>query len=111
MMAETKSIKVKCFRFNPDEDDEPYYVTYEVPLEYGMSLLDVLEYICDNLDSSLAFYGICRRGLCGRCIVSVNGKNRYACQYIPEEDITVEPPPQFEIIRDLFVDFEKLKNP
>ena len=106
-MNEIVSIVVKFFRFNPDVDKSPYYKTYNVPYEFGLSLLDVFEYIYENIDSSIAFYGPCRRGLCKRCIVSVNGKNVFACQYMPKEDITVDPVPGFEIIRDVFVDYEK----
>jgi hypothetical protein len=54
-MAE-KSIKVSVFRFDPSVDPEPHYQTYQVPFEKGMSAMSALDYIYQNLDSTLAYY-------------------------------------------------------
>jgi len=77
-----KKIKVKVFRFDPTVEKEPHYETYEVPLTEGMSVLDILDYIYENIDSSLAYYdhAACRHGICGGCAVVVNGKTCLACQ-------------------------------
>ncbi len=98
-----KNIKVKVFRFDPTTDKEPRYQTYEVPLTEGMSVLDVLDYIYENLDSSLAYYdhAACRHGLCGGCTLLVNGKASLVCQTPVSGDITIEPPSKFEVVRDL----------
>lgn len=98
-------IKVRIFRFNPPVDEEGYYETYEVPLEPKMSVLNVLDYIYENLDSTLAYYShsACCRGICGRCILTINGKNSLACQTEVSGDITVEPLRGFEVIKDLVV--------
>lgn len=91
------------FRFDPHANKEPRYQTYEVPLVEGMSVLDVLDYIYENLDSSLAYYdhAACRYGVCGRCTLVVNGRACVACQTPVTGDITIEPVPKSKIVRDL----------
>ena len=98
-----KFVKVKVFRFDPSVDERPYYRTYEVPLMGRMSVLDALDYIYENLDSSLAYYAhaACRHGVCNSCSVLVNGKPRLACQTAVSGDITVEPIPKFQVVKDL----------
>lgn len=99
-----KKINVKILRFNPKTDKEPYYQTYIIPFVEGLSVLDVLDYIYDHLDGSLAYYGhaSCRRGVCGRCILLINEKISLACQtLVSSEELTIKPPPKFKVIRDL----------
>jgi len=98
-----KKIKVKVFRFDPRVDKEPRYQIYEVPLIDGMTVLDVLDYIYENIDPSLAYYShaACRHGVCGGCTLLVNGKTCLACQTPVTGDIVVEPAVKFKVIRDL----------
>jgi succinate dehydrogenase/fumarate reductase iron-sulfur protein len=99
-----QNIKVKCFRFSPPVDKEPVYQTYEVPKESYMSVLNVLDYIYENLDATLAYYSCCRRGICGRCTVMVNGKAQLSCLDIVEGDVTIEPLRGRKVVKDLVVD-------
>jgi len=103
-MAQHKSVRVKVFRFNPKVDKEPRYQMYEVPKESYMSVIDVLDYIYENLDGSLGYYSCCRRGICGRCTVVINGQAKLSCLTMVEGDITIDPLPRREVIRDLVVD-------
>jgi len=98
-----KNIKVKVLRFDPASEERPHYQTYEVPLTEGMTVLDVLDYIYENIDGSLAYYdhAACRHGICGGCTLVVNGKTCLACQTPVYEDIIIEPPSKFKRIRDL----------
>lgn len=100
-----KIIKVKVFRFDPSADKAPYYKTYEVPLEKGMSAMSALDYIYQNLDGTLAYYdhAACDLGICARCTGKINGKAGLFCQTIIEEDVTIEPISKKRIIRDLVV--------
>lgn len=82
-------------------------MTYDVPLEGSMSVLNILDYIFENFDSSLSYYGSCRRGECNRCNVNVNGTTVRACIAIVQGDITIDPVPKYEIIKDLYVDMER----
>jgi hypothetical protein len=96
-------IKAKILRFNPAVDEKPYYQTYDVPIESEMSVMDILDYIYYNIDSTLAYYShtACRRGVCGRCTLIINGRASLACQTTVHEDIIIEPLPNFKVIRDL----------
>ncbi len=98
-----KNVQVTVFRFDPSVDGKPHYQTYEVPLAEGVSVLDVLDYIRENLDGSLAYYAhaACRQGICRRCTLLVNGRPSLMCQTLVTGDVRLEPPPKFEVVRDL----------
>jgi succinate dehydrogenase / fumarate reductase iron-sulfur subunit len=102
-------------RFNPETDQTPYVKTYQVPVREGMTVLEGLHYIKENLDASLAWRYSCRMGICGSCGMLLNGRATLACNtqilHISTTDLTVGPLPNFDIIRDLVPDlttmFEK----
>lgn len=100
-------MNVKIYRYYPGRDANPYYQSYEVKVqpEDRWTVMDLLEYIADKLDPTLAFYShsACRHGICGRCGVKVNGKPGLACETVlTGEDITIDPiKPQ--VVRDLVV--------
>jgi len=100
-MEETKEIRVTCYRFDPSAEKESRRETYVVPLRGIMSVLNVLEYIQKPHDPSLAYYSCCRRGLCAKCPVKVNGVNGLACEMVVVGDIVVEPVNEKKIQRDL----------
>lgn len=101
--------KVKIFKFDPAVDKEPRYDTYEVPYE-GHSVLDVLIYIYEKYDPGLSFRHGCKIGYCSCCPILVNGKPAFSCQKVAEKEMTLEPHPKFNIIKDLVVDFDQLNN-
>jgi len=99
-----KIINVKIHRFDPQEDKIPYLQKYEVPLETGMGVLDVLNYIYENLDSSLAYFNhaTCRQGVCTRCRLKVNDKTVLSCQTEVTGDIMITPA-HGDVVRDLVI--------
>ncbi len=102
-MTIPKSIRVEVYRFSPSTDKEPRYQVFEVPFIQRSSVMNVLDYIHDNLDSTLAYYGhsACYRGVCGRCTLTINEKASLACQTPVTGDLKIEPPKRAQIIRDL----------
>lgn len=104
MKNENRKITVECFRFNPDEDSKPSFKRYEIPFVEESSVMNALEYIYENLDPSLAFYAPCRRGVCGRCNLRVNGKTVLACDEKVTGDLKIEPAKVNKVIRDLKTD-------
>ena len=100
-----KVIKVKVFRFDPAMDQEPAYKIYEVPWYEGMSAMNVLDYIYQNLDSTLAYYDHagCDLGICARCTAKINGKPGLLCQTAISGDITLDPLNVNKVIKDLVV--------
>ena len=97
------SIRVKVHRFEPTIDKIPYYKTCNVPLVRGMSVLDILDYIYQRLDSTLSYYdhAACKHGLCGKCAMTINGKTSLACQTLVDGDLVLEPPSRYKVIKDL----------
>jgi succinate dehydrogenase/fumarate reductase-like Fe-S protein len=100
-----ETIKVKVFRFNLSVDKEPYYQIYDVPFEEGMSTMDALDYIYQNLDSTLAYYDHagCSLGICGRCTGRINGKPGLFCQTPIQGDINLEPLSEKRVLKDLVI--------
>jgi succinate dehydrogenase / fumarate reductase iron-sulfur subunit len=111
-MAETtkpaRQVNFHVTRYNPETDSAPYVKTYAVPVREGMTVLEALHYIKDNLDPTLAWRYSCRMGICGSCGMLLNGRPGLACNtqilHIADGNVTVGPLPNFEIIRDLVPD-------
>ena len=101
-MAE-KTITARVFRLDPSVDREPHYVEYAIPLEDGMSAMDVLDYIYQNLDGTLAYYDHagCSLGICARCTGRINGKAGLFCQAPVSGDVTLEPSSASRVLKDL----------
>jgi len=98
---------VNVSRFNPECDKELKFHRFEVPYDAQKTVLDSLEYIYENLDSSLAFRSACRSGCCGICALKVNGKSCLPCATYMAKKMKIEPLSGFKIIRDLVVDLER----
>jgi len=100
---DSETITVTVFRFEPTSDKEPHYQSYKVPFETGMSALNALDYIYQNLDSTVAYHDHagCGLGICARCTVLINGRRGFLCQEIITGDILLEPVSKKTVIRDL----------
>jgi succinate dehydrogenase iron-sulfur subunit len=105
-------IQFKVKRFNPEIDSKATWGEYAVEIEPTDRVLDGLNYIKWNLDSSLAYRRSCAHGICGSDAFVVNGRNRLACKFLMKQAlkeskvITVEPLRGFPVIKDLVVDME-----
>lgn len=117
-MAESKAVRQINYhvtRFNPESDRAPYIKTYALAVREGMTVLDGLHYIKENLDPTLVWRYSCRMGVCGSCGMLINGRPTLACNtqilHVASADLTLAPLPNFDIIRDLVPDlmtmFEK----
>lgn len=98
----------KVFRYNPETDEKAYTREYKVPVNPGMTVLDAMRFIKDELDGTIAFRRSCRHGICGSCAMTINGINRLACETqisrLKTRRIEVEPLRAYPVIRDLVVD-------
>jgi succinate dehydrogenase/fumarate reductase iron-sulfur protein len=103
-MAEKATVKI--FRFDPSQDKEPRYETYEVPYEHwhGVKVIDTLRYVYETFDTGLSFREPCRQQLCGACAVSVNKKTVLACDAYSEHEMTIEPLPDRAVLKDLIAE-------
>ncbi|MEN3034620.1 MAG: succinate dehydrogenase/fumarate reductase iron-sulfur subunit [Aquificaceae bacterium] len=110
-------LKIRIKRQKPGE--KPTFESYEVPASEGMTLLDVLNFVRDEIDPTLTVRQFCRAGICGTCGVNVNGFPKLICkeQAMPyallKREVTFEPI-NLPTIKDLVVDpsdqIKKLKS-
>lgn len=103
-----RQVTFRVQRYNPEGGCEPYIQEFIVPSGRGMTVLDGLIYIKENLDSSLAFRTSCRMAICGSCGMLINNYPHLACHTQIEEfrsnTLTIKPLPNLAIIKDLVVD-------
>lgn len=106
-------IAAKIQRFNPKVDDVPWYQEYKVETEESISVLDLVKYIHNNMDRTLAYRNVgCYMGVCIACLMNINGKNLRACSTTvsPGDELTIEPAKKYIVIRDLVVDFGLMRE-
>ena len=72
---------------------EKEFREFSVEMEGDVPVLDVLEHIALHLDTEVTFYSFCRQGLCGGCLVTVNGKRVLACKTLALDEMTIDPIP------------------
>lgn len=98
-----KDIQVRILR--GAETGNGAYQTYVVSVEDDavVSVMNLLEEIYSKQDPTLAFFShaACRQAACGKCMVKVNGKVRFACkERVDAEVITLEPYKK-DVVKDL----------
>ncbi|MCC5792010.1 MAG: succinate dehydrogenase iron-sulfur subunit [Legionellaceae bacterium] len=112
-MAETNTISVSIYRFNPEKDSKPYMQDYhiEIPAQVDTMVLTILERLKAEQDESLTFRRSCREGVCGSDGMNINGTNALACvtplSKLSSKKITIRPLPGFPVVRDLVVDLSQ----
>jgi succinate dehydrogenase / fumarate reductase iron-sulfur subunit len=72
-----KTVTMKVFRSQTKEGGQ--FVFYEVPVEEGQVVLDVIHTIQATQAPDLAVRWNCKAGKCGSCSAEVNGKPRLMC--------------------------------
>jgi fumarate reductase iron-sulfur subunit len=105
-----KTIAIEVMRYRPEQDEAPWWQTFDVPYTDDMSVLQGLQAIKDDIDGSLSFRWSCRMAICGSCGVMVNGQPRLGCKTFLRDHagkgLRVEPLAHFPIERDLVVNIE-----
>ena len=106
-----ENIELKILRYTPSKDIKPAFEKYIIPLVEGMTVLDLLLYVKENLDHSISFRHSCRMGICGSCAAIVNGKPVLTCQTqvskLKSKKVEIRPIENFPVIRDLVCDFDE----
>jgi len=105
---------LKVFRYDPTKDSQPYYKTYKLPVEKGMTLLAALFKAKEEQDPTISFRYNCRAAICGSCAVRVNGHAALACKVqithllekYQTDTIVVEPVGNIKPLKDLIYDMD-----
>src|SRR6202789_3540380 len=82
---------------------------FEVEVNEGEVVLDVLHRLQATQANDLAIRWNCKAGKCGSCSMEINGRPRLACMtrmsiFSQEETLTITPMRTFPVIRDLVTD-------
>ena len=108
---------LKIFRYDPEQNAAPRYMSYRVDATPSDRLLDCLNRIRWEQDPSLSFRMSCGHGVCGSDGMRINGICGLPCQKLVGalgDEALIEPLPVFRVIKDLIVDldpfFEKYRS-
>ena len=102
------TITLQVARYRPESESAPTLQEYDVPLRKEWTVLDGLNHVKNEVDTTLSFRWSCRMGICGSCGMNVDGEPKLTCatflsDYAPGP-VRVEPLANFPVIRDLVVD-------
>jgi succinate dehydrogenase / fumarate reductase iron-sulfur subunit len=112
MSSASRQMTFTVYRFNPANDVKPSFQDYTIDLAnvQGQMLLNALEAIKEQQDTTLSFRRSCSEGVCGSDGMNINGVNGLACitklKDLPNK-VRIAPLPGFPVIRDLIVDMEQ----
>lgn len=92
------------------------FEAFSVPAQASQTILDVVVWIQQNEDPTLAYRYACRVGMCGSCAMMVNGQPRWTCRthvkkVVRGNKLEIAPLRNLPVIKDLAADmsvfFEK----
>jgi succinate dehydrogenase / fumarate reductase, iron-sulfur subunit len=120
--AETRTVKISIRR--QDAPDKPSrWEEFTVPYRANMNIISALQWIAGHPVTSdgkettpIVFDAGCLEEVCGACTMVINGKVRQSCSALIDKlleegnTITLEPMSKFPLVRDLFVDRQRLFN-
>ncbi len=101
------NIRITISRFTPASDPAPHEQLYDLPVDGTISVLQAIRRIHRSLDGTLSFRNCdCRRGVCGLCSMMIDGKRRLACMCVAEDGMSIAPPPNRPVLKDLVFDLD-----
>jgi succinate dehydrogenase / fumarate reductase, iron-sulfur subunit len=97
------------FRVWRGDDESGDLVDYEVEVNEGEVVLDIIHRLQATQAGDLAVRWNCKAGKCGSCSAEINGMPRLLCMtrmstFTEDETITVTPMRTFPVVRDLVTD-------
>src|ERR1700760_477936 len=97
------------FRVWRGDDEKGDLQDYQVEVNEGEVVLDVLHRLQATQTPDLAVRWNCKAGKCGSCSMEINGRPRLGCMtrmstFTEEETLTITPVRTFPVIRDLVTD-------
>lgn len=104
----------KIFRHRSGSSNLSGFQEFPVAVSSQMTVLDVLEKIRMEMDSSLMYRHSCHHSSCGTCACRVNGRERLTCvarvSDLEDGIITLEPLSGLPLLGDLVVDMTDFYN-
>lgn len=101
-------MKITISRYDRDTLPAGRLDEFEVPVPTEgdrWTVMDVLDYIALHQDPSVAYYkhSACNHGICGRCLMQVNGRPALACLAVvdPSQELDLAPARGRAVVRDL----------
>ena len=99
----------EVYRWSPESNSKPFIDIFPIDLNNcGPMVLDALNKIKSENDSTLAFRRSCREGICGSCAMNIDGNNGLACltpiNRDTEKSQKINPLPHMYVIKDLVPD-------
>ncbi len=116
-MAQGDKVQLKIKR-RASAESEPYWEEFSVPWEPMMNVIAALMAIQRNpvnaagqKTTPVVYSSNCLEEVCGACTMVINGRVRQSCSALIdqlEQPITLEPMAKFPVVRDLYVERQKL---
>jgi len=102
-------MSTRHFRVWRGDDEGGQLTDYQVEVNEGEVVLDIIHRLQATQAPDLAVRWNCKAGKCGSCSAEINGKPRLLCMtrmstFTSEETVTVTPLRNFPITRDLVTD-------
>jgi succinate dehydrogenase / fumarate reductase iron-sulfur subunit len=117
--AATRTVRIRIRRQDAPGQDG-YWEEFDVPHRPNMNIISCLQWIAAHPTTAEGkrttppvWDSGCLEEVCGACTMLINGKTRQSCSALVdklEQPITLEPMTKFPLVRDLFVDRQRLFN-
>ena len=97
-------------KYNPEIDTHPHDEVYHLEVPRGLTILDALIRLKNEVDGRLTFRYSCRSAICGSCAMEINGSEKLACRTSVRKEwerhgaIAVAPLKNLAVLKDLAVD-------
>lgn len=105
-------VRLLISRYLPGYIDPPRFEAYEIDVSKTTTILEALEKIRLEQDSSLLYRRSCHHSSCGTCAIRINGREALACNTSVGKEGTpefrLEPLAGFDRLGDLVVDIGPL---
>ena len=104
----TRTVTFRILRYKPNRIDPPRFQEYILEIEPETSILEGLEKIRLEQDSTLMYRHSCHHSSCGTCACKINGKERLTCitriADLEDRIVTLTPLEGFRTLGDLVID-------
>jgi fumarate reductase iron-sulfur subunit len=101
-----REMHLEVLRYDPEKDSEPHFQSYSVTCEEDWAILDALNHVKENIDTTLSYRWSCHMMVCGSCGMMVNGEPSLTCKTFVRDlpdHVRIEPLANMPIERDLVV--------